>query len=352
MRSIVRFSAGAAGTLLFCVGCGPCEPSGPDLPGAAAQGGDVANGLHLNGLHLNGLHLNGIHLNGLHLNGIQLNGLSIGGIHLNNVALSGGALTATGPSGKTVTGADLAGATFAATLSDGTPLTLRIDGATPAVPDGQLYTVSWLGPGASGFTPLCTDDSGAPVGAVALSGTWDESEGTPTGGAHVENPNVFTFACSGYALAKCVAIGYAPWRTVTECRAPGDCHTLPLGPYHQACTRLLRADYCGDGTATTRDGTLVDVYDTVGLQTDDAATWPMEAEWTIAGASCVMRTRWATIEGDDQGVAAYIQEHCPARWHTLGCGSTSSTFFTANGYSTLLGLRVLLRSRIQDASAL
>jgi len=353
MRAITRFSAGAAGTLLFAAGCGPTEPGEMDEPGVGAQAGDVADGLHLNGLHLNGLHLNGIHLNGLHLNGIQLDGLSINGISINKVVLSGGALTATGSDGQTRTGAALAGATLAASLSDGTPITLRIDGATSVAADAQVYTVSYRAPGSSAFAPLCgVEDGGTPVAALPLSGAWDESEGTPTGGAHVDDPSVFTFACAGYALAKCAAIGYAPWRTVTECRAPGDCHALPLAPYHEACTRLLRADYCGDGTSTTRDGTVVDIWDTVGLQADEAATWPLEAEWTASGASCVLRTRWATLEDDDQGVAAYIQQRCPERWHTPGCGGASSTFFTAGGFGVPLDARVLLRSRIQDAGVL
>jgi len=53
-----------------------------------------------------------------------------------------------------------------------------------------------------------------------------------------------------------------------------------------SCVRLLRADYCGTGTSYTLDGTLLNLYDNEGIQTD-TESWAIEAEWTPAGASCV-----------------------------------------------------------------
>ena len=342
MHAFERFSAGATVALVVCGGCAPTEHR-DDRPtvAEAAAAETVANGLHLNGLHLNGIHANGIYLNGLHLNGLYLNGL-----HVNGAALTGAALGGMRADGRPLAGTDLAGAELHATASDGTPVTLRIDMVTRAQqPDVLLYAVSYRA--ADGLSqPLCGVDDGAPVKALALAGTWDESEGTPTGGAHVDDPDLFTFACQGYAIAKCVELGYAPWRTATECRAPGECHDLPLAPLHQACTRMLRADYCGDGTATTRDGTLVDVWDVVSIQSDDAPNWTFEAEWTPRGASCVMATRWPTIVDQSAAVAAYIQHHCPAGWLEPGCGRAGSTFFAANGFDLPASERSLLRTRI------
>ena len=40
--------------------------------------------------------------------------------------------------------------------------------------------------------------------------------------------------------------------------------------WYNACIRLLRADYCGDGRPFTRDGTLVDIYDHLGGHRSDA----------------------------------------------------------------------------------
>ncbi len=76
-----------------------------------------------------------------------------------------------------------------------------------------------------------------------LRGHW-----TPAG-AHAPSETRITLSCTTGVLAKCVRLGYQPWK-----RAPDG---TTLRPYHQACTRALRADYCGDGTPPTRDGMAV-----------------------------------------------------------------------------------------------
>ena len=90
-----------------------------------------------------------------------------------------------------------------------------------------------------------------------------------------------TFACQGYALYKCVALGYAPWVNFDG---------QSLADYHQACTRMIRADYCGDGRSWTKDGTWINLYDNISLQQDEA-DWAMEAEWTPLGARCLSHQR-------------------------------------------------------------
>ena len=247
---------------------------------------------------------------------------------------------------------DLTGAELDGSLSSGTPITLRIDAVTPGdAPDISLYTVSYRPQGSDVSSPLCgTDTQGVPVQAIPLSGTWDSSAGTPTGGAHVDDPSAFTFACEGYALAKCVGLGYAPWRTVTECQAPGVCHPLSLADFHQACTRMLRADYCGDGTSTTRNGTIIDTWDHEGIQADTETAWPFEAEWSQAGATCLVTPRHATLESSGQRVMTFVHEHCPALYPAPSCGGPTSTFFSAQGYATPLGARVLLRTRVDGTA--
>ncbi|MFT3773795.1 MAG: ADYC domain-containing protein [Minicystis sp.] len=347
MHAFGRLSAGATIALSVCSGCAPSDE--PTREAASAE--TVANGLHLNGLHLNGLHLNGLHLNGLHLNGLHLNGLHLNGVDLNNARLVRGTLRAALPDGKLIGGGELSGTEISATATDGTPVTVRIDAVSMGPsPDVMLYAASYQAEGMQTFEPLCGADEDGPVQAIPLPGTWDESEGTPTGGSHVEDIGTFTFACQGYALAKCVELGYAPWRTAVECRSPTECHALPLALYHQACTRMLRGDYCGDGMATTRDGTLVDVWDNVSLQSDAAPTWAFEAEWTQSGAACVMATRWPTILDEGEVVSTYIQEHCPERWQTAGCGESTSTFFTSNGYTLSPAQRPLIRTRIDNGT--
>ncbi len=39
-----------------------------------------------------------------------------------------------------------------------------------------------------------------------------------------------------------------------------------LQDYHQVCVRMVHADYCGDGTSHTHDGTLINFYDRLGVR--------------------------------------------------------------------------------------
>jgi len=126
------------------------------------------------------------------------------------------------------------------------------------------------------FRPLCVDAAGAPAFAVSVSGTWNLAEGVPGGGAYHAGTADFTIACRGSAIAKCVELGYKPWNGVV--------------PQLASCVRALRADYCGDGTPHTVNGTMVNIYDNLGIQ-DDAVDWAPEAEWTPDGATCVSKKK-------------------------------------------------------------
>ena len=95
-----------------------------------------------------------------------------------------------------------------------------------------------------------------------------------------------TLVCSSGAVGKCVRFGYKPWKE-------------ELLPYHAACVHAVRADYCGDGTAHTRDGVLIDIYDRLGIQKPSTlgdGGYAFEAGYARDGAVCVASTRWpATI---------------------------------------------------------
>jgi ADYC domain-containing protein len=69
---------------------------------------------------------------------------------------------------------------------------------------------------------------------------------------------------------------------------------VPTRDYFDACVRMVRADYCGDGRGWTRDGMLIDIWDDHGIQKTDASSSPtlsFEAGWTPEGAVCVAHTR-------------------------------------------------------------
>lgn len=90
--------------------------------------------------------------------------------------------------------------------------------------------------------------------------------------------------CTGGAIGKCIRWGYRYWEEL----ASGP----PLRALHQACTRMMRADYGGDGQPTTRDGMLIEFYDRFGIQTPDReASMTFEAAWGVDGAICVAHPR-------------------------------------------------------------
>jgi len=100
-----------------------------------------------------------------------------------------------------------------------------------------------------------------------------------TGGTENTPAEQFEIICSAGARAKCVRFGYRPWVAEEEY-------------LYNSCTRMVRADYCGDGEGTTRDGMSIDLYDDKGIQRPDmAAHQAFEAGWTPDGAVCVSHVR-------------------------------------------------------------
>lgn len=148
------------------------------------------------------------------------------------------------------------------------------------VPDGQ-----------GGWQPACEPD---PYGA-----RWGFPVALPPD--HPGYENSITLTCASGAVGKCALFGYRPW-------ADGP-HGEELLPLHAACVRMARADYCGDGEAHTLDGTAIDIYDVLGIQsrgaTDDAS-FVFEAGWTGAGAVCVDHTRWPDLLSLEQ-----LHAQCP-----------------------------------------
>jgi hypothetical protein len=156
-----------------------------------------------------------------------------------------------------------------------------------AFADVYLYDLTYRAQGSAEWLPYC----GSPgVAAVPMANYWD-----PETGDRIDDPNVVTFACANAALAKCAILGYRPWAAATSCEGKNNkqtCGAVSLQDHHQACTRMLRADYCGTGQSRTVDGTAIDVWDDLSPEIQTQFTdWPVEAEWTAEGASCVNFTR-------------------------------------------------------------
>ncbi len=263
---------GSSVGLLVVASLTGCTEQSVDLD-ETAQHTEVANGVSLNGVSLNGVSLNGVSLNGVSLNGVSLNGVSLNGVSLNGVSLNG----TRSDDGSQLT-VNTVGPTLTATLSNGATLPLKVERVsqlTGANSDVSAYDVVFESDG--GWQPLCGNDAaGAPIAALAVSGVWNTETGVTGGGAYAATTSSFTFACRHKTIAKCVELGYKTWTGRTS--------------QLESCVRLIRGDFCGDGTPYTADGATLNLYDNVGIQTDTNA-WMIEGEWTPAGARCITQPR-------------------------------------------------------------
>jgi hypothetical protein len=141
-----------------------------------------------------------------------------------------------------------------------------------------LYALSRFDEASSDWKPFCKPAPDGTRLALPLNGVWTED------GRHLPDDRRFEITCTSGAIGKCVRAGYHPWRAHDD--------GTSLRDYHQACVRMLRADYCGDGRSATRDGTAIDMYDRLGIQAPEAgADFRFEAAWGPDGAVCVARSR-------------------------------------------------------------
>lgn len=327
-------------------GCSP--PASPYASLAAGFSGSAARDTR---------ELNGLLVNGLGVRAMSAAGLRADGSAFRFAPLADGRIGAVSDDGLAVLSAEqVSGATLAATLEDGSAAKYRIDSMdATAIPGVVLYVLSyWDG---STWSPACGTDptgyyapAGVPIPALALSGTW----GLGTGNSQVDPPR-FTFSCVSAALGTCVIWGYKRWARQTECLSPNDrsvCNDQDLSYAHQACTRLVRADYCGNGVPHTVGGTSLVAYDPFNLRTrTEADGLSLEAEWSSDGAHCIHFTRFTKADPAQSPMFAtdadYVAYWCPVRLarNDPSCADpATSHFFTQYGFSDPLPLRSILRS--------
>lgn len=212
--------------------------------------------------------------------------------------LDRGRMVASSAAGKSITNAVLRGID-----SEGKPVEVAICGAEPSPDDPETvwYQIEAWNPVAQDWENPCVSTGQVPnPRALVVSGVWDED------GAHREVKGKVTFACENGVISKCASWGYKPW-------ASRDGRSL--ADVHQACTRMARADYCGNGKSHTREATLIEYYDSLGVSSRattasrewDPARAAFEAAWAPDGAMCLARTRHG------EPLAAILKE-CPKRF--------------------------------------
>lgn len=213
------------------------------------------------------------------------------------VMVDGTSLTVTLTDGRILTGPELIGFSFTVADHQGSAVEIRIEGAQPGTSFGGVHwlydlkmpdaTSSWvsycgLGPdgGQLGFPIAGFTDS---AGTFQLVG------------------DAVTFTCTSGVIAKCIRMGYSPWNPMPD--------NAPVLDRFRACTRMMRADYCGTGQTHTKDGTMINVYDRQSLRRGRSVTGlAFEAAWGPGGALCVARTRWDSLLTLDQ-----LQSDCGAK---------------------------------------
>ena len=323
-----------------------------------------ANALNANALNANALNANALNANALNAalanidrtaylldNNIQFSGVSFAGITIattaiNSVAVSDGSFTGVrATDGAVLSGSAFKDASLKGQLSDLSYIDLHIDD----IVHDDTYNVDWYMISMSvdnGFSwgPLCPNGAGA----IPLANLWSQTA------QRINDPTLFTFACDNAALAKCFKWRYDPNKFQQECDGQGNCKSQSLADWHQACTRLVTADYCGDGVPHTRTGTPIDIYDNLNIEERAGTLGSTEADWAIDGAHCIRHTRWvnATGLGNDYD---YVVAHCAERLASNDvehCGADPnqglkvdvSSYPSANGYSVDTSVRSLMRN--------
>lgn len=341
-----------ASAIVFVAGCGQASPGPLDSwlgaemhPNTSTINSDVTNRNAWNSEATNRNAYNSGSINSVKYKGVSFAGTSINGVVISGLTIVDGKLVGTRQSdGAQLSGSSLNNARMKGTYSDSSEVDIRID----SVVHDNVFNVDWNYAsvsfnGGTTWQPYCKD--GEPV--LPVSNRWSESN------SRISDSNIFTFACDNAALAKCVKWGYNPQRSKQECDGAGHCKQQQLDDWHAACTRLVTADYCGDGVPHTRNGTPIDIYDNLDIQTRSGTLRGVEADWSANGARCIRQTRWvdATGLGND---LAYVTSHCPERLainNPVSCGGDPykgnadvTNFPSSAGYSVDTSVRNLLRN--------
>jgi phage-related protein len=208
----------------------------------------------------------------------------IGGAVVENLELNATTLVGT-LAGQAVSGDDFLGAQVIQVSQAGDFVQATIDAIDidPTDPSGEtsLYSLSVVNETTGLKGDMCQPDASGVAKAIPVPGSWTES------GAHEADGRI-TFGCLSGVIAKCVRWGYRPW----ESAAGG----ASMTDYHQACTRMARADYCATGESFTQDGTEIDFYDALGVNVNTASALMLfDGAWSPDGAYCIGKERWLKL---------------------------------------------------------
>jgi hypothetical protein len=295
-------------TLCFAAACGVIDSDTPDTPDST---GAIEQAIQQKqGIEMQGIEMQGIEMQGMKLVGFQVSGATLGSSALQRVRVQKGEVIAD-RNEDSVRGTGLRGAHFFAQVRDldasppaSATLEFQIADVMPEDskydPTGSghtfLYTLQQRNPDNGTWQAACPEDPDGRQVAIPLAATWNEH------GDRVESSTLFTFACTTGVIAKCYRWGYRPWLNG---------YNDSMVAMHQTCTRLARADYCGNGQPGTHEGTKINVWDRLSphpIQEHGVKLLGIpvplpppgmlfEAGWNTDGAVCLSTARWLLEDG-------------------------------------------------------
>lgn len=238
-------------------------------------------------------------------------------VEVTAVAAEGTQFRLTLSDGRVLRSPELAGATLTIATAHG-PRRIKLETVERdpnAKADGVwLHTMMVEQPDGS-MVPLCNAGPDGRRQGFPLSSRMHDDGRTET-----TAPEIFDLVCTGGARAKCVRFGYRPW-------------LADESALYSTCVRMVRADYCGDGAGTTRDGMSIDLYDDKGIQAaDNQPDQAFEAGWSPEGAVCV-----AHVRVKEHTTLDTLAHTCPRLTGKLGSTCTEDT-------ARALGARLFNRS--------
>ncbi|WP_022977374.1 ADYC domain-containing protein [Nevskia ramosa] len=225
------------------------------------------------------------------------------------------------PDGRVLRGRELEGAVIHVGIDGGQVAPMKLKSITPDPKQPQVLRHEFeTSDGQGGWKNACAPNADGETWGLPLK----------LAPGHPGRDGEITVSCISGVVAKCVRWGYPPW----EKGPSGE----SLAPFHAACVRMARADYCGDGTPHTKQGTSIDNFDDLGIQkrgAADDASYVFEAGWSPQGAVCVAHTRWNDVVTLDQ-----LKAQCPRLSAIPHCDENSAR---------ALGARMFNHSRLLPA---
>jgi len=200
---------------------------------------------------------------------------------IREVHLKKGTLTGISVRGEIWGFRDFIGATFLGYDEKRQQVRLRVQDYVSKQPL-ELYQFSYFDATTKKWDNICWTENQPKALAILIPGMWD------TSGRYNKPKGVFSIACLNSPLGRCAELGYNPWKAFKK---------TPLAKYHQACVRMLRADYLGNGKSHTKnenDG--IAFEDNLGyLKSKISPEMQFEAGWGASGAIQLARVRYKDL---------------------------------------------------------